>query len=166
MSKLKIISLNVRGLGSSSKSRKIIQELNYSNCDIILLQETHVSCKKQAEEFEILWRGKCLWSFGTGRSAGVAILFSLNFPGKIIRFLTDSEGRILSLLIDYYNSKLNLVNIYSPNTISDRKSFFSCFFSFSVLGTPKGMRFQIENHRRGLDLRPSTFMEEIGQRLL
>ena len=27
---------------------------------------------------------------------------------------------------------------------------------------PKGMRFQIENHRWGLDLRPSTFMEEIG----
>ena len=130
MSKLKIISLNVRGLGSSSKSRKIIQELNYSNCDIILLQETHVSCKKQAEEFEILWRGKCLWSFGTGRSAGVAILFSLNFPGKTIRFLTDSEGRILSLLIDYYNSKLNLVNIYSPNTISDRKSFFSCLHNY------------------------------------
>lgn len=130
MSKLKIISLNVRGLGSSSKSQKIIQELNYSNCDIILLQETHFSCKKQAEEFEILWRGKCLWSFGTGRSAGVAILFSLNFPGKIIRFLTDSEGRILSLLIDYYNSKLNLVNIYSPNTISDRKSFFSCLHNY------------------------------------
>ena len=31
---------------------------------------------------------------------------------------------------------------------------------------PKGMRFQIENHRWGLDLRPSTFMEEIGKRLL
>ena len=31
---------------------------------------------------------------------------------------------------------------------------------------PKGMRFQIENHKWGLDLRPSTFMEEIGQRLL
>ena len=27
---------------------------------------------------------------------------------------------------------------------------------------PKGMRFQIENHKWGLDLRPSTFMEEIG----
>lgn len=124
MSKLKIISLNVRGLGSSSKSRKIIQELNYSNCDIILLQETHFSCKKQAEEFEILW------SFGTCRSAGVSILFSLNFPGRIIRFLTDSDGRILSLLIEYYNSKLNLVNIYSPNAISDRKSFFSCLHNY------------------------------------
>ena len=30
---------------------------------------------------------------------------------------------------------------------------------------PKGMCFQIENHRCGLDLRPGTFREEIGQRL-
>ena len=77
----------------------------------------HVSCKKHAEEFEKLWRGKCLWFFGTGKSAGVAILFSLNCPGKIIRFLTDSDGRILSLLIECYHSKLNLVNISAPNVI-------------------------------------------------
>ena len=31
---------------------------------------------------------------------------------------------------------------------------------------PKGVRFQIENHKFGLDLRPGTFREEIGQRLL
>ena len=30
---------------------------------------------------------------------------------------------------------------------------------------PKGVRFQIENHRCGLDLRPGTFREEIGQSL-
>ena len=30
----------------------------------------------------------------------------------------------------------------------------------------KGMRFQIENHRCGLYLRPGTFKEEIGQRSL
>ena len=30
---------------------------------------------------------------------------------------------------------------------------------------PKGLRFQIENHRCGQDLRPGTFTEEIGQRL-
>ena len=32
--------------------------------------------------------------------------------------------------------------------------------------TLKGMRFQIENHRCGLDLRPGALMEDIGQRLL
>ena len=30
---------------------------------------------------------------------------------------------------------------------------------------PKGVRFQIENHKCGLDLRPGTFREETGQRL-
>lgn len=66
MDKLKIISLNVRGLGLSGKSAKIIHELSLLNCDIVLLQEMHVSCKKQAEKFEKLWKGKCVWSFGTG----------------------------------------------------------------------------------------------------
>ena len=32
--------------------------------------------------------------------------------------------------------------------------------------TLKGMRFQIENHRCGLDLRPGALMEDIGQCLL
>jgi len=130
MDKLKIISLNVRGLGSSDKSAKIIHELGLLNCDIVLLQETHVSCKKQAERFEKLWKGKCFWSFGTGKSAGVAVLFSLNFSGKVIRFLSDSDGRVLSLLIDVHGFRLNLVDIYSPNVISDRKIFFSCLHDY------------------------------------
>ena len=123
--RLKILSINVRGLGSAGKSAKLVNELTYLNCDIFLLQETHVSCKKQAEKFENLWKGKCFWSFGTGKSAGVAVVFARNFSGKIIRFLIDSCGRILSLLIDFHNLLFNIVNIYSPTVVSDRKVFFS-----------------------------------------
>ena len=64
MNRLKVLSIDVRRLGSASKSAKIVNELVYLNCDVILLQETHVSCKRQVEKFEKLWRGKCLWSFG------------------------------------------------------------------------------------------------------
>lgn len=124
MNKLKIISLNTRGLGSSKKLQSIVHELNLLNCDVVFLQETHVSCRKQAVCFEKLWNGQCFWSFGIGKSAGVAVLFHSNFPGKIIRFLTDSDGRVLSLLINLTNFQLNIVNIYSPNTVSDRKTFF------------------------------------------
>jgi len=114
MNRLKILSINVRGLGSAGKSEKIAQELNHLNCDIVFLQETHVSCKKQAEKFEKIWKGKCYWSFGTGKSAGVAVIFPPNFSGNIIRFLIDSSGRILSLLIDFHNSFLNhIVSSYS-----------------------------------------------------
>lgn len=132
MDRLKIISLNVRGLRSSGKSTKIIQELDHLNCDVTLLQETHVSCKKEAQAFQKLWKGKGFWSFGTGKSAGVAVLFSLGFSGKIIRFLTDSDRRILSLVIDFHNLKFNVVNIYSPNTASDCKLFFSDLHNYVI----------------------------------
>jgi len=39
--------------------------------------------------------------------------------------LTDSDGRLLSLLIDLNGFKLNLVNIYAPNAVSDCQVFFS-----------------------------------------
>ena len=130
MNRLKILSLNVHGLGSIGKSIKIVQELGHLNCDVFLLQETLVSCKKQADTFEKLWRGKWFWSFGTSKSAGVAVLFLPSFSGKIIRFLIDSDGRILSLLIDYHSLCLNIVNLYFPNAASDRKIFLSNLHNF------------------------------------
>ena len=69
-------------------------------------------------------------SFGTGKSAGVAVLFSPSFSGKIVRFLIDSDGRILSLLIDYHSLCLNIVNLYSPNAALDRKIFLSNLHNF------------------------------------
>ena len=124
MDGLKILSINVRGLGSAGKSFKIVQELNHLNCDVILLQETHVSCKKQAEKLEKFWKGKCFWSFGTSKSAGVAVIFLPNFSGNVIRFLFDSNGRILSLLIDFHNLFFNVVNIYPQMLLQSEKYFF------------------------------------------
>lgn len=71
--RLKIISINIRGI---AKASLIAQELNFLGCDIAFLQETHVSSKGQAEKFERFWSGKCFWSFGVGKSAGVAVVFS------------------------------------------------------------------------------------------
>ena len=122
--RLKCISINVRGLVSPSKRELISRELSRLDYHIFFLQETHVSCRKHVDAFEKLWRGQCLWSFGTGRSAGVAVLFSPNFSGKISRYVFDSDGRILSVLIHYNNASFNLVNVYAPNSISDRKVFF------------------------------------------
>ena len=64
-------------------------------------------------------------SFGVGKSAGVAIVFSPNFTGKIIRFLTNSDGRVLSLLVQ-------LDNLNFPNSVSSRKSLFSCLHDYFI----------------------------------
>lgn len=124
--------LNTRGLASPTKLQNIVNELNLLNCDVVFLQETHVSSCNQAACLEKLWNGNFFWSFGIGRSAGVAVLFRSSFPGRVIRFLTDTDGRVLSLLISVANFKLNLVNIYSPNTVSERKVFFSRLHEYFI----------------------------------
>ena len=114
-----------KGLVRPIKVTSLCNELNFLNFDIVLLQETHVSCPKQAEIFEQSWRGKCYWSFRTGKSACVAVLLPPHFSGSVQRFIFDSDGRILSLLFTFGpSSKLNLINIYAPNLVSERKTFF------------------------------------------
>ena len=92
--------------------------------DVILLQETHVSKKVQADEISKRWSGDCFWSFGTGKKAGVAMFVSPRFQGKISRFLFDSDGRVFSALIEFGTCKFNLVNVYAPNTVRGRRVFF------------------------------------------
>ena len=81
-------------------------ELELLNYDIFLLQETDVSCKRQAESVERVWRGKCFWSFGVGKSAGVAVFLSPHFSGTIQRFVFDLDGRVLSLLFQLNSFKV------------------------------------------------------------
>ena len=104
----------------------ILSLTNFSllDLDVILLQETHVSNKVQADEISKRWSGDCFWSFGTGRSAGVAMFVSPRFQGKISRFLFDSDGRVFSALIDFGSCKFNLVNVYAPNTVAGLRVFF------------------------------------------
>ena len=60
------------------------------------------------------------------------LLFSFprNFPAVFSVFLHDSDGRILSTLIEIDSCKLNLINLYAPNDISDRKTFFERLHDF------------------------------------
>ena len=101
-----------------------MNELSRLDLDVILLQETHVSCKAQADDIAKRWPGDCFWSFGTGKKAGVAMLISPRFQGKVTRFIFDSDGRIFSALIKIGSCQFNLVNIYAPNTVTGRKNFF------------------------------------------
>ena len=127
---LKILTLNVRGLGPSHKHDLILHELEKLHFDLVFLQETHVSCVAQANRIQRKWKGRILWSFGTARSAGVAILFSPNFSGQISKFVQDTEGRILSALVLAHSTTFNLVNIYAPNDTSARKTFFDSLHTY------------------------------------
>ena len=53
----------------------------------------------------------------------MAVFLSLNFSGDVQRFVFDADGCVLSLLLQLHSFKFNLVNIYAPNGVSDRKTF-------------------------------------------
>ena len=97
---------------------------------IFFSYKRHISCRTQADLVEKGFNGQCFWSFGTGKSAGVAMFVSPKFSGKIIRYVHDSNGRILSLLVDFNSSKFNITCLYAPNTVSDRKLFFNRLHTF------------------------------------
>jgi len=74
--------------------------------------------------------GPSFWSPTAERQGVVAILIKENFEGKIVSWNKDSDGRILSLLLELPNVRINLVNIYAPVNLTECKSFFENLHKF------------------------------------
>ena len=92
-SPLKVCSLNVRGLRSSSKKRKkIFDFVNNRPEQIIFLQETHSS-----SDTEKLWekefQGRIVFSHGENNSRGVAILLKGKLNDSVIDINRDERGK-------------------------------------------------------------------------
>ena len=62
MSRLKIISVNCRGLNSTEKRTKFYTWINDITCDVIFIQETHY-IEKNLLYYDARWRGKSLHCF-------------------------------------------------------------------------------------------------------
>ena len=65
-----------------AKRKLVLHELSLLGLDIVLLQETNVSNKTQADEISKGWIGHCFWSFGTRKKSRVAYLFPCTFKEK------------------------------------------------------------------------------------
>ena len=80
--------------------------------------------------------GRAPVSFGlrrlVGGGGGSLVLVSESFEGYISTWRRDSDGRVISLLIELYNVKINLVAIYA--SLIDRKTFFESLHEFFLPG--------------------------------
>ena len=76
------------------------------------------------------WPGRSFWSPANGKQGGVAVLFSPNCDSQVLSWKKDSLGRIISLLIRIDNVDFNLVNIYAPTVLTDRKTFYDSLSDF------------------------------------
>ena len=127
---IKVLSMNVRGLSSNSK--KILDVFNWAkskNASIVCFQETHIT-KDIETRWEDEWSGKCYFSHGDSKSAGVSIMFRSGLDFKVNDLKIDENGRYIILDLTVYEQRLTFVCLYGYNT--DVPQFFTDILYKSV----------------------------------
>ena len=79
--------------------------------------------------------GISFWSPGSLNSSGTAILFKKHLNINLLDFKQDFEGSVMSTLVSYGHLKINLVSIYAPNTLHERKLYFQNLHEFFFTGS-------------------------------
>ena len=121
---VKILSLNVRGIGDPVKRRAIF---NYyrARADILCLQETH-SDQNCVDVWTAEWGGDAYFLHGSTNAHGVAILCKKFIPYRVIKQSTDLHGRLIVCDLEHINDPtkhFTLGNIYGPN--ADKPQVFA-----------------------------------------
>ena len=91
-----------------------------------------ISENAQIQALSSRWRGPSFWSPAFERQGGVGVLIHENLEGKVLSWKRDSSGRVISLLFEIQNQLFNLVNIYAPTALIDRKAFFESLHEFFI----------------------------------
>ena len=90
----------------------------------MFLQETY-STRDIETVWKSEWGGNILYSHGTNHSRGVMILINPKLNIRTDHVTADKNGRYLLLQVAINDTNLYLCNIYSPNNVSEQKTFFS-----------------------------------------
>ena len=94
------------------------------------MQETLASNPDVIKNLPSKWRGPSFWSSAIGKQGGVALLVRENSCFEVKQWKKDFSGRIVSALATLNGLRLNLVNIYAPTNLSERKVFFDSLPDF------------------------------------
>lgn len=113
MANLKLVTINVNGLGGAVKRRAIFNSIKEQKSEIIFLQETH-STPGQEKIWSSEWGGKAYFSHGSSSARGVAILLPPSSPIRVLSSKRDEEGRFLFLQASIDGWEFALLNIYAP----------------------------------------------------
>ena len=120
--KLKLLSINVRGLRNVSKRSAMFSYLTMQKATIFCLQETY-SSPEDEKVWSAEWGGKVIYSHGTTHSKGVCILLNPSSPFSLGSIQIDPEGRFLIAKLTIEEKCFFVTNIYGPNNCDDQDDF-------------------------------------------
>uniref|UniRef100_A0A8C5PT54 Reverse transcriptase domain-containing protein n=1 Tax=Leptobrachium leishanense TaxID=445787 RepID=A0A8C5PT54_9ANUR len=115
MTKIRFISLNVRGLNLPQKRRKALTDLHRQGGEIVFLQETHFRADVAPSLNSRYYSQNFYSNYGASKARGVAILLARHIPFTVIQQQQDANGRFLFVKGTLGNQKITLANIYLPN---------------------------------------------------
>ena len=124
--------MNARGLANSLTYNLLFDLIETSNCDVCFVQETLISSESTIKSLSRRWPGRSFWSPASGRQGGVVTLISSRCSDEMISWKKDSHSRIVSLFVRSNDVDVNLVNIYAPTNLAERKTFFDSLHDFFI----------------------------------
>ena len=124
---MEIMSLNVNGLGSPVKRKRVMMKLKKEKKQVFFLQETHMIREEHEKLKRFGYRNSYFSSFKGGRRRGVIILISNSVMFDMEKEIKDKEGRYIMVVGKLENEPVTLINVYAPPE-SD-KTFFKELFN-------------------------------------
>ena len=125
MSRLNLVTCNVRGLQNDAKRRETFHYFHIKNFDIIFLQETHSTVKNETV-WSAQWGSKIRFAHRSSSAGGTAILINKKLDMTVHNIIAHDAGRYVLMYVTYNKAKILLANIYAPN--SDSPEFFQEVF--------------------------------------
>ena len=120
---LKLLSLNVRGLGNFRKRRAIFTWCRKQKADLIFLQETHTT-KNCESHWKKEWDSSIMFSHGSTNARGVAVLVRSGLDIVIQHKQCDLKGRLIMLNAKVNDKNYFLINLYGPNKDAEAVRFY------------------------------------------
>ena len=120
--RVKIISLNVRGLRNQVKRRSIFSYLKNQKATLYCLQETF-SKEDDEKIWSAEWGGQIIFSHGSEHSRGVCILLSVNSGFSLSAVCTDRDGRYIIVKVNTGDEQFFVINIYAPNKGAEQELY-------------------------------------------
>ncbi len=124
-----LVSLNIRGICNDNKKLALKEWISKKKIDICLLQETYLQ-EEKVVKFRKEWDGEVYFSATNScHSRGVCTILSESITKHdsfhFISYHTDKEGRRLIVNFEFNQNIYSVVNLYCPNTVSQRDIFFN-----------------------------------------
>ena len=119
--KIKIGSMNVRGLTDRTKRQDVFNWLKEKKYSIFCLQDILIG-EKNIPSFKNDWGAEVIMSIKSSDSRGVAVLFARNLDYKILEIEKDDSGNLLFVRLRLGDLEFHLCVIYGPN--SDSPDFY------------------------------------------